>query len=80
MSNCLRRSILPLALGLLIAACATSPEQQAQRDNEQCAARGHAPGSKAHDDCVSRVLAQREARLQARHRELVERPATPFNY
>jgi len=69
-----------LALALLAAGCATSPERQAQIDNERCAARGHQPGSKAHDDCVSALVSQRDARLNARHRELVEQRApTPFS-
>lgn len=75
-----RRTILLLTLSAFAAGCATSPEQQSQRDTERCAARGHQPNSKAHDDCVSQLIAQRDARTQARHRELVERPPpTPFN-
>jgi hypothetical protein len=60
-----------------VAACASSAEQQAQRDDERCTARGYQPNSKAHDDCVTSLAAQRDARMQQRHRELVERPATP---
>lgn len=71
------RSFLLLALTALVAGCATSPEQVTQRDGERCAARGNQPGSKAHDDCLSQVANQRDARTQQRHRELVERPALP---
>ena len=74
------RLILALALGLLVTGCATSPERQAQLDNARCTNADRQPGSKAHDDCVSRIVAQRDARLQQRHRELVEQRApTPYN-
>jgi uncharacterized protein YecT (DUF1311 family) len=64
----------------LAAACAVTAEQQAQRDNERCSARGLQPESKAHDDCVSALANQRDARMQRGHRELVERPApTPYS-
>jgi uncharacterized protein YecT (DUF1311 family) len=80
MSDCFRRSIVSLALSLLVAGCAASPERQAQLDNDRCTTADRQPGSKAHDDCVSRVVAQRDTRLQARHRELVEQRApTPYN-
>jgi hypothetical protein len=74
------RPILLLALSALVAGCATSPEQLAQRDGDRCAARGLQPNTKAHDDCLTQLQNQRDARNQARHRELVERPApTPYN-
>ncbi|MPZ36846.1 MAG: hypothetical protein GEU95_02085 [Rhizobiales bacterium] len=62
----------------LVAACAMSAEQQAQRDDERCTARGHELNSKAHGDCVASLQAQRDARLDRRHRELVERPAVTY--
>jgi hypothetical protein len=71
-----RRTTLLLAVSLLAGACATSPERQAQLDNERCSARGHQAGSKEHDDCVSTFVSQRDARQQAQHRELVERRVT----
>jgi uncharacterized protein YecT (DUF1311 family) len=73
MINTARRFILLLALTALASACATSPEEQARRDGERCAA-GHQPQSKSYEDCLSRVASDRDARLQQRHRELVERP------
>jgi hypothetical protein len=62
----------------LVAACAATAEQQAQRDDERCAARGLQPSTKAHDDCVVGLRAQRDVREQQRHRELVERPAPTY--
>jgi hypothetical protein len=70
------RPVLLLTLSVLIAGCATSAEQQATLDSDQCVRRGHQPESKAHDDCMLLVASARAARLQSRHRELVERPAT----
>ena len=61
----------------LVAGCATSPEQQAQRDDERCAARGYKSQTKEHDECISGLQGQREVRMQQRHQELVERPAIP---
>jgi hypothetical protein len=61
-----------------VAACASSAEQQAQRDDERCAARGLQPNTKAHDDCVTSLANQRDARMQQRHREMVERPAPTY--
>src|SRR5688572_14530733 len=69
------RTIVALALTALLAGCAATAEQQAKRDSDRCAARGLEPGSKAHDDCIMQSERSRDARLQARHRELVERPA-----
>jgi hypothetical protein len=79
MISTFRRLILLSVLSALVAACTTSPEQQAQRDDERCAARGYKPLTKEHDDCVIGLQASRDVRLQRRHRELVERPAaTPY--
>jgi hypothetical protein len=61
-----------------VAACASSAEQQAQRDDERCAARGLQPNSKEHDDCVTSLASQRDARMERRHREMVERPAPTY--
>jgi hypothetical protein len=74
-SSSFHRIIFLSALSGLVAACAMSAEQQAQSDNDRCAARGLEAKSKAHDDCVSSLQSQRDARLQRRHQELVERPA-----
>lgn len=72
------RTIFLLALTGLVAACATSPEQQAARDDERCTARGYKPLTKEHDDCVVGLQGRRDVREQQRHRELVERPAPTY--
>ena len=79
MTSTFCRFIFLSVLSGLVAACAATAEQQAQRDDDRCAARGLQPQSKAHDDCVIGLRAQRDVREQQRHRELVERPAaTPY--
>jgi hypothetical protein len=72
------RFVLLLVMGGLVAACATA-ERQTQSDEQRCEARGLKPTTKEHDDCVSRLQSSRDARMQQRHQEMVERPAaTPF--
>lgn len=78
MKNVLARFICLLALCALVSACATSPEQQAKADGDRCTARGWKPGTKEHDDCISRVETERSLRLQQRHRELVEQRAPSY--
>jgi hypothetical protein len=73
-----RTFFLLLALTGLVVACATSPEQQAQRDEERCSARGYKPQTKEHDDCVVGLANSRDSRMQQRHREMVERPAPTY--
>ncbi len=69
------RTIVALTLSVLVASCAATAEQQAKRDGDRCTGRGLQPGSQAHDDCLLQTERARDARLQSRHRELVERPA-----
>jgi hypothetical protein len=45
LTDTFRRLIVLSMLTGLLAACATSPEQQALSDNERCTARGHQPNS-----------------------------------
>jgi hypothetical protein len=79
MTSLFCRLIFVSVLTALVAACATSPEQQAQRDGDRCTERGWKPGTKEHDDCISSVQSRRDTRMDQRHRELVERPAaTPY--
>jgi hypothetical protein len=72
------RPILILVLTVLVAGCASSPEQLAKRDGDRCSSRGYQPGSKQHDDCISRLEGGRDARMQQRHRELVEGRAPSY--
>jgi uncharacterized protein YecT (DUF1311 family) len=77
MTSTFCRTIFLSMLSGLVAACAMTAEQQAQSDGERCAARGLQVNSKAHDECITGLQSQRDARLQRRHQELVERPSTP---
>jgi hypothetical protein len=73
-----RTLILLSVLTGLVAACATSPEQQTQRDEQRCTERGYKPLTKEHDNCVVGLAASRDSRMQQRHREMVERPAPTY--
>jgi hypothetical protein len=70
------RLALPLLLGLLTAGCATSA-QLAQRDEQRCIDRGYQPKTDAFADCVVRMGNDRDARTEARRREMVETPYIP---
>jgi hypothetical protein len=78
MTSTFCRAILVLVLTGLVAACAMTAEQQAQRDDERCTARGLQPTTKAHDDCVLGLRGQRDVREQQRHRDLVEQRAPTY--
>jgi hypothetical protein len=78
MISALSRFICLAALCGFVAACATSPEQQTQRDEQRCTERGYKPMTKEHDNCVVGLTASRDTRMQQRHRELVERPAPTY--
>jgi hypothetical protein len=71
------RSILPLALCLLVASCA-STTQLAQRDSDRCAARGYQPNTDDFKDCIVRLETERTVRTDARHREMMERSSAPW--
>ena len=77
MTSSAGRTILLLALSAALAGCASSSERIAQRNNEQCAARGLAPNSDAFADCVTRLETERDARINARHRDLVTQTTAP---
>jgi hypothetical protein len=70
------RPIFLLALGLLVAGC-SSASQLAQRDEERCAARGLQPKTDAYMNCLAGLETERKLRMDARHREQVERSAAP---
>ena len=72
------RLILSLALSLFVAGC-SSVSQLAQRDNERCAARGLQPNTDAYMNCLVSLETERKLRMDARHRELVERSDTPYS-
>jgi len=71
------RPILMLALCALTSGCITSAEQQAQRNEERCVARGYKPETKEFNDCVAQVETERSLRMQTRHQEMLERSAIP---
>jgi hypothetical protein len=77
------RPILTLALGMLVTGCITTAEQQAQRNEERCLARGYQPKSDAFNDCVVRIEGERAQRMESNRRYEMEKPggpATPRGY
>jgi hypothetical protein len=83
MTHACRRSValaaVLLALGALAAGCGSmqSAEQRAEQDAERCKAGGREPDSKEFKECVTRLASDRDARVQARHREMMERSMAP---
>jgi hypothetical protein len=76
--NCfLCRSVVLLALAGLAAGCGSSRERLAQRDQEQCAARGLKPNTDAFSDCILALESQRDQRMESRRRDMMERSAIP---
>jgi hypothetical protein len=71
-----RALLLPL-IGVLASGCITTAEQQAKRTEERCVERGYQPKTDAFSDCVVRLDGERSARMDARHREQVEKSAAP---
>ena len=71
------RIILLTLLGALLASCASSPEQIAQRNEERCQARGYQPKTDAFADCITRLETERSLRGEQRRRELLEQSAAP---
>jgi len=72
----IRRTLVPIALCLLAAACASST-QVAQRDNDRCTARGLKPETKEFERCMLDVETERKVRMDERHRALIERSGAP---
>ncbi len=77
MTRSFGRSFLVLALCALGTGCITSAEQQAQRNEERCAARGFQPNTDAFKDCMVRIDTERELRMQTRRQEMLEKSAIP---
>jgi hypothetical protein len=71
------RSILALALGTLVTGCITTAEQQAQRNEERCVARGYQPKTDAFNDCVVGIESERSQRMESNRRQLLEKPDNP---
>jgi hypothetical protein len=71
------RTLAALALCALSAGCLTTAEPQTKRDSERCIARGIQPGTKDFDYCLSQIDGDREARIQARRQEMLEKSAAP---
>ena len=77
MTHSFCRSILALALGLFVTGCITTAEQQAQRNEERCVARGYRPKTDAFNDCVVRIESERGQRMESNRRQLLEKPDNP---
>jgi hypothetical protein len=69
--------MLTLALAMLVTGCVTTAEQQAQRNEERCAARGHQPKTDAFNDCVVRTESERSQRMESNRRYQLEKPDNP---
>jgi hypothetical protein len=69
--------IILLMLAALLAGCASSAEQLAQRNNERCAARGLQPNTDAFSDCVVALETERTVRMESRRRDMMERSNIP---
>jgi len=77
MTSFVRRTAAVLALGLLVAGCASSA-QLTQRNEERCAARGYQPKTDAFNNCVVQLEGERQQRMESNRREMMEKPATPW--
>jgi hypothetical protein len=71
------RSIVPLALCLVVAGCA-SATQLAQRDDERCVARGFKPDTPDFKKCATELETERALKMDQRHREMMERSSAPW--
>ena len=71
------RSILALALGTLVTGCITNAEQQGQRNEERCAARGYQPKTDPFNDCMLRIESERSQRMESNRRYQLEKSDNP---
>jgi hypothetical protein len=71
------RSILALALATLVAGCITTAEQQAQRNEERCAARGYQPKTDPVNDSMLRLEIERSQRMESNRRFQLEKSDNP---
>jgi hypothetical protein len=72
-----RRTAAVLALGLLVAGCASSA-QVTQNNEERCAARGYQPKTDDFNNCVVQLEGERQQRMENNRREMMEKPFTPW--
>jgi hypothetical protein len=70
------RIMLLLALGAMLAACA-SAERLAERNNARCEARGLQPESKEFNACLTQLEGEQQARMERNRRDMMERPMDP---
>ena len=77
MTRLFSRSILALALGTLVTGCITTAEQQAQRNEERCAARGYQPKTDPFNDCMLRIESERSQRMESNRRYQLEKSDNP---
>ena len=71
------RSLVLLAvLAALLAGCA-SAKDIAARNEERCKARGLEPKTDNFENCLRQLENERDARMESRRREELERPAIP---
>ncbi len=77
MTRFLCRLIPLLALGVLVGGCITTAEQQAERANQRCVARGYSPGTKDFDECLTLIETERGIRQENNRRMMIERSAAP---
>jgi hypothetical protein len=68
--------ILFAILGALLAGC-TSAKQIAERNEERCQARGLQPKTDAYQECIVQLDNERDRRVEARRREMIEQSAAP---
>jgi hypothetical protein len=71
------RSLLLLCLlAVTLSACASAKDLEA-RNEARCQARGLEPNTKNYEDCLRQIEAERDARMEQRRRENLERSAVP---
>jgi len=68
---------LGLALGLLLAGCATQA-QVAERNQQRCVNRGYQPGTTDFEKCMQLVDNERQERLDNRRQEWMLKSGNPF--
>ena len=71
------RNLLVLSmLAALLAGCA-SAKDVAARNEARCQARGLEPKTDNYENCIRQLETERDARMESRRREELEKPAIP---